>query len=151
MNKAFTRYVTTSFLLLVFSMNSLLGFACSAGWNLGFNAGHHQHEKTAEHHSPEKASHHHSDDNDREKPATEKEKNNDCCAGNVLTISLADKSVPKSVEKINPVYTTLFSVVHFFKLSSPHPDNTKGLSSYLIPGHHPPIPDIRIAIQSFQI
>lgn len=152
MNKTFARYATTSFVLLVFSLNTLLGFACGAGWNLGYNAGHHQHQTLAEQHSGSKdVMHHHSDNGAHEKSDHNKEKNEDCCTENVLTISLADKTMPKSVEKINPVCISVFTIAGPYVFTSPGLYDAKNSLSYLISGHPPPVTDIRIAIQRFQI
>lgn len=150
MNKAITRHAITGFLLLVFSLNTVLGFACGAGWNLGYNAAHHQQGKIAKPHSGTMhAEHHHAETYDQ--PMPDSTQDEDCCTQNVLKISLTDKFVPKFVDRVNPVY--FFSFALPYRVIFPHAwMYLSGNSfSYLIPGHHPPITDIRIAIQRFQI
>ena len=49
-----------AFLLIVFSLNTVVGFACSVGLEMGFNSSHHQEEKAAITHKHDN-SHQHDD------------------------------------------------------------------------------------------
>ena len=99
-------------------MNTVIGFACAMGVNMGFNAHHH--------------------------------KKDDCCNDKALKIFQADKAVPQANILVNPIFVTAF--ISSFYITDALYDHFQipGIK-YFFRGHHPPIPDIRIAIQSFQI
>ena len=59
MNTSRTIKYKALFLLLSFSLNTVVGFACSLGIDMGFNSGHHHHEHNDE--EQDKNSHSHSD------------------------------------------------------------------------------------------
>ncbi|AOM78716.1 hypothetical protein [Pedobacter steynii] len=115
-----------AFLLIVFLLNTVVGFACSVGMEMG----------AVEHH-------HHS--SKAEKAA------DDCCTDKVQKIERTDKLSPPVVEfsSYQPFYTLIFpnyflveASVSALEISRPkHPDRD----------YHLPISDIRIALQSFQI
>jgi len=147
--------IKAAFLLLIFGLNTIIGFACSVGMDMGFNTVHH-HSKGAsatsvhvhangkrhEHHN--KATHHHQHDdnkNGREKGG--------CCNNIVIKFSQTDKSV-RQTGLFHPV---IFSaVVNSFLIPGIfYQSQVAETQKYFVRGHHPPIPDIRIAIQSFQI
>lgn len=74
-------------LLIVFSLNTVVGFACSIGVDMGYNSHHHQHGK--------KHSHKHKNNHVSRvsiKP-TDAKSNDDCCSNDVTKFSLLDKSV----------------------------------------------------------
>lgn len=115
-----------AFLLIVFLLNTVVGFACSVGMEMGAVEHHHHSSKT------EKTT-------------------DDCCTDQVQKIERADKLSPPVVEfsSYQPFYTLIFpnyflveASVSALEISRPkHPDRD----------YHPPISDIRIALQSFQI
>lgn len=139
-------------LLLVFSINTLAGFACSIGMNMGYNEGHHQHGK-----EPVKAStDHHHDHHDQEPQKSESKKEHhgggeDCC-GDITKLNLADKSVVNSISLQVPVFfialvsqfilpeATTFSLLN-------NPTSYSLRRSWNLHDHT----DLRIVIQSFQI
>ena len=151
-------------LLFVFTLNTVVGFACSMGVNMGFNKSHHQessakipvhnledgikhnHATTAtDHHDENEAAGHHRHD-------SEKASNKDnCCNHKVLEFAQLDKVISPSLDfGINPLFFTTFvsSFCHIDLLATfPVAINAK----YFVRSYHPPIPDIRIAIQSFQV
>lgn len=152
-----------AFLLTVFSLNTVVGFACSLGVDMGFNSKHLHAEKTTEAvvhihrdgkkhvHFEEKEnhqnkSHPHAQDKDHHKT---KEGKDNCCNDKVLRFEQLDKSVPHSVTIIHPVFLVAF-VDAFYIVALPSPGVTKDIKQF-VRSYHPPIPDIRIAIQSFQI
>jgi hypothetical protein len=83
-------------LLIVFSMNTVIGFACAMGVDIGFNAHHHDEEEVPqttiqvhadinkEHNHYEAAKHHHDSKEDSEKGG--------CCNDGVIKFQSLDKS-----------------------------------------------------------
>ncbi|NCI46705.1 HYC_CC_PP family protein [Sediminibacterium soli] len=140
------------FLLIVFSLNTVVGFACSVGMDMGFNSSHHQEETSAVQsvsHQHAKPHHEHKEVSDAHHSSHD-EKNN-CCKDEVAKLSKVDKLTPKSLDiVIHQVFVAaLTSTFYQFNVvpSDLHtPDN-----KFFVRSHHPPIPDIRVAIQSFQI
>jgi hypothetical protein len=138
-----------AFLLIVFSLNTIIGFACAVGLNMGFNSHHHEQsaiEATENHHHDK--SHHH-DEADVSHQKTNNDKDN-CCNDEVMKFQQVDKNIATSFSLISPVFFTSFlaSFYHIDLLSS---NDRISTIKYFVRRHHPPIPDIRIAIQSFQI
>ena len=132
---------------MVFSLNTLLGLACSLGINLGYNKLHHpaaQDNTPSKHHNHQKvaAKHQHS----RQKSESSKD---DCCSHTVTSFNLYSKTVSQTVNIANPVFVTSFVASFLTATLLPHViiKNTRNFSQ----NYHPPIADIRIAIQSFLI
>jgi hypothetical protein len=138
------------FLLLVFSLNTIIGFACSVGLDMGFNSEHHNSEETA---LVENGGHHHDmlhHDNDVYNHKSKQGKDN-CCNDKVTKIAQLDKTVPQSYKaSINPVFFTAFAS-SFFNIDVFAALKATPNIKYFVRSYHPTIPDIRIAIQSFQI
>jgi hypothetical protein len=139
-------------LLLVFSINTLAGFACSIGMNMGYNEDHHQHSK-----EPVKASteHHHNHHDEVPQKSEKKEQHHkggeDCC-GDITKLNLADKSVVSSISLQAPIFLIAF-VSQFLLPEVATPsllDNTTSYSLRRSWGFHDHT-DLRIVIQSFQI
>ena len=88
--------------------------------------------------------------NKSDEPLKSKGCTNNCCNENVIKFLSVDKSFPECLSIFNAIsFTTLISYFDNRDIL-----NISGLSAntrYFARGHHPPIPDIRIAIQSFQI
>jgi hypothetical protein len=147
-----------AFLLLLFSLNTVVGFACAVGFDMDFNSSHHQEEKTVIAHKDVSAHQHselhsHNDQNDpaaKDHHSSKKSKDN-CCTDEVAKFAKVDKLTPQSSDLgINSVFFTAFlSTFYHFDVfvSASHTPNNK----FFVRTHHPPIPDIRVAIQSFQI
>ena len=129
-------------LLAVFSMNMVIGFACAVGLDMGFNAHHHEESCCAS-----GSIRHH--DADVQNHQTKNDKDN-CCNGAVMNFQKVDKALASSVELTNPFFFTAYhpSFYHLSILSDY--TQTSGIK-YFVRSHHPPIPDLRIALQSFQI
>jgi hypothetical protein len=81
-------------LLMVFSLNTIIGFACSVGVSMGYNEKHHEHYQ---HHKHEKGhDHHHSHKSIHESVPSGsiiKAPVNDCCSGQVTSFAKLDKWV----------------------------------------------------------
>lgn len=161
-----------AFLLLVFGLNTVVGFACAVGVDMSFNKKHHHDEKGGEihvhsdgkkHHHEEKAvqphvhndgkKHHHKKGAPyahTKKHSEEKKEKDDCCSDSVVKFSQVDKSAPQYNTIINPLFFTAF-IATFYAIDISYPSQITGSTKYFVRSYHPPIPDIRIAIQSFQI
>ena len=151
------RQLKAAFLMLVFSLNTVLGFACAIGIDMSFNTSHHQAEKTKavvhihkdgkKHVHHEEAKHHH----DAGKVHHKKESKDNCCNDKVIKFNEVDKSATNSFNtNINPIFLATF-LTSFYDLEFFYQSYINTGSKYYVRSHHPPIPDIRIAIQSFQI
>ena len=142
------------FLLTVFLLNIFVGFACAMGVDMGFNTTHH-HDKEAtkttvhihadgkKHEHPDKApKHHHDSKEDSEKDG--------CCNDGVIKFQRLDKNLPANNNTaINiPVFAVLLT--SFFGLDIFTPEQVP-VQKYITEFFHPPPPDIRILIRSFQI
>ena len=157
-----------AFLLCVFSMNTLVGFACSIGIDLGFNSeSHHHHDDEKEESSKActadlKDGHtekHHEEchskcsiENEDIKGAcfNDVDEDGNCCNNSVVKFVQLDKSIVHPSPIIHPIfYTALLSL--FYQIDLLKYLDAYTFAKYFVRGHHPPIPDIRIAIQSFQI
>jgi len=148
-----------AFLLLVFSMNTMIGFACAVGIDMGFNAKHHDEEVTEipihvhadgnkHHHNnePKKYGHNQSAPNHHDdKNASKKD---DCCTNEIMQFQQSDKKLAAKTGINMPVFVAIINIfLGIDRFSSVESTSQQYIASYF----HPPPPDIRIAIQSFQI
>lgn len=153
-----------AFLLAVFALNTIVGFACSVGMEMGFNAKHHGEEATEavvhihkdgkKHIHQEKKEtfshdklHKHDEAN---KSDNSKSEEGNCCTDKVKEFHDLDKSVPASQSIVHPIFFTAFIAVYYNITLLPFTDVIRDIKPF-VRSYHPPIPDIRIAIQSFQI
>ena len=138
------------FLLVVFSLNTLIGFACAVGMYMGFNKKHHHHDDpvssaTVSHHH--ETTHHH-DDGLTKKNATEE---NNCCTDKASQLSGSDKLLAQT---INTGIETPVALVflHFLYSSDLSSIFTQDINK--VPVVRPFVLNsrgIRVSIQSFQI
>jgi ABC-type nickel/cobalt efflux system permease component RcnA len=148
MNRISSIQLKAAVLLLAFGLNTVVGFACAIGVDMGFNATHHHDEETTAihiHKNGEK--HHHAK---KEHSHSGNESKDGCCNDKVLTIAQTDKSIPQTAKMANPLFfvslVTVYYTISITRLSASAASN-----KYFVRGYHPPIPDIRVAIRSFQI
>lgn len=148
-----------AFLITVFSLNTLVGFACAIGIDMGFNSTHHDDDvmmevsvhthadgKKHEHHN-EKVKPHHGTENHQKPQGTGK----GCCNDKVLKFNEVDKSAVQSLSSgISSVFFTSF-IIPFSNSIILFSSYQGSGNKYFLRNYHPPIPDIRVAIQSFQI
>ena len=137
-------------------MNTIIGFACLVGMDKGFTSHNHDeeaiqaivhtHKNGQKHIHHEQAKHHEEADNDHH----EKDGKDDCCNDKVLKISQTDKSVSQSVKLPNPIFFIAF-VSFYSDINISYQSKGNISTKYFVRGHHPPIPNIRLAIRSFQI
>lgn len=138
--------IKAALLLLIFAFNTAVGFACAIGVDMGFNSHHHEEEATEitvhTHTDGQKHEHHHEENKNDEKGG--------CCNDSVIKISQADKAIVQPLAIDNPIFFTALATV-YYSLDVVYLSQIKASIKYFVRSYHPPIPDIRIAIQSFQI
>ena len=136
-------------LLIAFSLNTVIGFACAVGLDMGFNSHHHEQNaiEATENHHHDKSHNHGEADIHHHKANNEKD---NCCNDEVMKFQKVDKNIATSFSSINPVFFTSF-LTSFYNIDILSSNNRISEIKYFVRSHHPPIPDIRIAIQSFQI
>jgi hypothetical protein len=144
-----------AFLMIVFSLNTVIGFSCAVGMDMGFFSKHYQEkegvETMAQTHTSGKS--HHAAKAHQEKTCCNHNPNgnkDNCCNNEVLKFSQLDKSVPGTLNIAAPVFFTAF-ISSFYNIDLSVSAVKNANASFFSRSHHPPIPDIRIAIQSFQI
>ena len=126
-----------------------VGTACALGVDIGFNSHHHGEEETEStiHVHANGKQHHHEEAENKHK---DNDKKDDCCNDKVLKLLQTDKAVPQFTKLINQTFSISFIPV-YNSINITYPSQVSTSNKYYVRGHHPPIPDIRIAIQSFQI
>ncbi|MEO6358893.1 MAG: hypothetical protein ABIO56_19805 [Ferruginibacter sp.] len=141
-------------LLIVFSMNTILGFACAMGVDMGFNTHHHDEEEvpqtTIHVHAESSKDHHHDETVKHHHDSKEESEKGGCCNDGVMKFQHLDKNLAQNGNAaINiPAFVAMLS--SFFGtdiFKQPQASAPK----YIVRFFHPPPPDIRILIQSFQI
>jgi hypothetical protein len=149
MNRKKSIQLKAAFLLIAFSLNTVIGFACAVGLDMGFNSHHHEenaietegiHHHDKSHHHDEADVHHHKTNGDKD----------NCCNDGVMKFQKVDKALASSINLINPIFFTSF-LASFYNIDILSSYDKIAAIKYFVRSHHPPIPDIRIAIQSFQI
>jgi hypothetical protein len=131
------------FLLGVFSFNMIIGFVCATGIDKWFISHHLEKTKITAHEGSRP------NDGMAARPKSKGCKD-DCCNEHVVRISQGDKSLPQSSESLNVIFVTAL-ISSFYNIDVLRTSKVLADSRYFVRSHHPPIPDIRIAIQSFQI
>ena len=153
-----------AFLLIIFSLNIFVGFACAVGVDMSFNTRHHHEEATEIHihadgkkhiHRKGKSKIHVHADGKKHRHETAgcrhhacNDKKGDCCNDKVVKIIQDDKALPHVAKLLSPSFLTAFVAV-YYSLDTFNTARLNTPNQYFVLGHHPPIPDIRIAIRSF--
>ena len=139
-------------LLIVFSMNIVIGFACAMVVDMGFNSKH-QHDEEAnetsvqvngkEHQHDDKENKHHHD-------SKEESEKGGCCNDWVIKFQIIEKNVNQNNTRV--IYTRVFTTIRsdFWNVKVFNCANALP-QQYKANGFHPPPTDILIAIQRFQI
>ena len=127
-------------------MNTVVGFACAVGLDMGFNTTHHHEEvtKVSIHVHADGKKHQHQHD---KKEATKKE---GCCNDKVIKFQDLDKAISQNIKApiASPIFAAIISAffsIDIFKAGQTAPQ--KNIARFF----HPPPPDILISIQRFQI
>ena len=143
----------TAFLLLVFGLNTMVGFACAIGVDMGFNTSHHHNETTEVSihvHSDGKKHAHHDQTPKHHHDNQTTSKKGDCCNDKVVKISQEDKAISQLFNIVSPVFFSAL-IATYNNLDVFNSSQVTASARYFVRNYHPPISDIRIAIQSFQI
>lgn len=145
--------IKAALLLIVFSMNTVIGFACAIDIDMGFNTHHHEDEQVTDtrihihldgekhNHHDKVAEHHHDSKKDLEKGG--------CCNDGVFKFQGLDKNLNPNVNFVIsvPVFTAMRTSFFDLDIFTQELSDQKQIALFF----HPPPPDIRILIQSFQI
>lgn len=149
MNKTISIKCKAAFLLTIFALNTIVGFACAMGADMGFNSSHHHNDEVAStsvHHDHDSNSHHH------EEAAADKSKDDgNCCKDSVVQLSQQDKILTNVVNvSLESPVTLVF--LHSFYVSF-LATSTKAINqeNRTVRWQFPASPDIRVSIQSFLI
>lgn len=151
MNVYLSIKLKAAILLLVFGLNTVVGFACSLGVDMGFNSTHHSKEATtAQGHVHTNGKIHHHEQQENAGSSHHKQEKNNCCNDEVIKVSQVDKSSPQSNIAVSPLFLSAFITKFYDASILSLPTITTSIKQF-VRSYHPPIRDIRIAIQSFQI
>jgi len=144
MKKITSIKLKAAFLLLVFALNTVVGVACSMGVNMGFNKHHHD-EPTVHVHADGKLHHH-----KHEKQQGHSHGKDNCCNDAVVKFQQIDKNLAPSAQAISgaPIMAALVSPIFSIDIFA---TSQIAHTTRVIQYYHPPPPDIRVFIQSFQI
>jgi hypothetical protein len=178
------------FLLVVFTLNTAVIFACAVGLEMGFNSSHHpegltvkahdhssydvpailetENANKSHFHGPGTKPHEHAKANQEAKLDSDYQgdashpqdkvtadvpntPDDNCCKDEAARVAKTDKLAPKGLDlKFQSGSLALFNIS--FKPVFPVSSSIVLANNKLfVRGHHPPIPSIRIVIQSFQI
>ena len=148
MSRKISIRLKAAFLLIIFGFNMIVGFVCAVGMDMGFNTIHHHEGEVAEVHIHEEGKKLHHEE--AEHKHSHKGGKDNCCNDKVTKLSQASKILPQIDKPLSPLFFTVFKAI-YYQIYVLYPSQVKVFNRYFILGHHPPIPDIRIAIQSFQI
>ena len=144
--------IRASFLLFVFSTNTLAGFACSIGLDLNYNTNHHKHDIKIHEKIDALDSNpqHNHTDHSIHQPKHEKNED-DCCANEVKKFTQLDKSVANSFQFQVPFFSSI--IPDFYSKSLLSEKSISVISNFQFVRRCCFLYDteIRIAIQSFQI
>lgn len=144
------------FLFTVFALNTVVGFACAMGVDIGFNKSHYHEDKratvapSAHTHADGKKHDHHNKSTAHHHENKETNGKGGCCNDAVVKFQNVDKALLQNVKASldAPVFVTIISTffgIDLLKIAKTYPEKFNSRLFY------PPPPDIRIAIQSFQI
>jgi len=151
-------YYKALLLAIVFSLNTVVSFACSFS-NLFHGMHHHKdavatehkhsgshHSKgeTAENHHGSQAGPHHDDHSSKDS------KGDDCCSKSVVEIEKVEKAVSKTIEAPNATFVISFFAAYSHLFPLPTTGSTS-FTHYVRWRLTATIQDLRIVIQSFQI
>jgi len=150
-------------LLIVFLLNTVTGFACAIGIDMGFNASQQTPEIQANHngtltnHGHEHGAgiqHQHVDlgsHQDKDHHQEQDGKKENCCKDAVAKLTASSKLTQRTdnLSQLSALFILLPSIIHRQFLSVRLPSNVP--NAYFTQHCRSPISDVRIAIQSFQI
>ena len=141
-------------LLIVFSMNIVISFACAMGVDMGLNSkNHHDDDEVATETSVQvngKEHHHHDEETKHRHDSKEDSEKGGCCNDGVIKFQNLEKNLNQNNTPV--IYAHVFATilsdfwnVNIFNFAKALP------KQYKASVFHPPPTDILIAIQRFQI
>lgn len=156
-----SRSMKAMLLLVVFLLNTVTGFACAVGMDMGFNSDHHApvtvakvavHEHGQVHQHKDGSKHVHAGQDHHQKKDQHKsgEKEN-CCKDAVAKLTASDKLTQRSFDlsQLSLPFVVLAGIHYPLYQVISIPVNVP--NGYFSRHCRSPITDVRIAIQSFQI
>lgn len=147
-------------LTIIFLSNTIVGFACSIGADMGFNKDHHADQPAGKtkphHHPPGTKPHSHKHEHKEAKASShhehgEKEAKDNCCKDVVAKFVDLDKRINSKVALKFPPFSSDLQLITCLRSEFSANGFHVVVKKYFVRYHHPPIRDIRVAIQSFQI
>jgi hypothetical protein len=162
MNRNLSIKLKALFLLIVFATNTAVGFACAIGVDMGFNSPRqnetvvpaevHVHDDGKKHVHEDGINHQHGSEPSKQIPVDGinllTKDDGGCCTNEVQEFQNLDKNVSVNTSINVPVFVAILSTyfdIDFSTAFKDFPVNYKARFFY------PPPPDLRIAIQRFQI
>lgn len=140
------------FLLVIFLLNTVVGFGCALGMEGDHNDENHSHPESA-HHVHKDQNHHHSGVHEHKTTPISGQnfsKEDPCCTTLVNDLVTQSKLVPEN-GKVQVVLPIMWLPDYSYALLIPVTDVELDQSLYVHHRERPPNEDIRIVIQSFQI
>ncbi|WP_316822992.1 hypothetical protein [Pedobacter gandavensis] len=136
------------FLLVIFLLNTVVGFGCALGMEVDFHDPHHSYK--VDNHSDKDHEHHHAIGKSTQISGQHVSQEDLCCKSLVNDLIIQSKQIPESIKFQAPV--PIISLPDFsHSLLAPLASVKLAQSVYADHRERPPNQDIRIAIQSFQI
>ena len=157
MKKLYAIQIKAAFLLFIFSLNMVVGFACSLGIDMVFNAPHHvevesktTHTHTHQHGSNTNKDHHGAHkSHDQKINNSKKEEKKGCCNDEVQKVQQLDKNINTTAKSTTIFYTVLlplsFFQTYIVNIFKTNPSKIRERFFY------PPPPNILVEFQRFQI
>lgn len=136
-----------AFLIIVFGLNTAVGFACAMG--IDFNAAH-KNEAVKVHVHADGKKHHHNKPGKSQQQKKEQHKKDDCCTDKVIKFQNLDKNITQGFKNffaapiLVPVVSNLFDNNNFNTLPV-------APAKYVVRNFHPPPSSILVIIHRFQI
>ncbi|MBC7588847.1 MAG: hypothetical protein H7178_10875 [Chitinophagaceae bacterium] len=152
MKKHTSIQINAAFLLFVFTLNTIVGFACAFGAKVNLNEASisvNQQDLQKPHIHADGHKHNHQHAATVPQKNLDKKKKGNCCKDEVQKIQSLDKAITQNAKvALVPIF---FSSINSFLNSINFPSSNQAIQKFSIRFFYPPPPDIRIAIQSFQI
>jgi hypothetical protein len=138
------------FLLVIFLLNTVVGFGCALAMDSNHDDENHSHAKSAAH--VDKGHSHEHGDEHKSPPLSglNFSKEDPCCKKVVNELTIQNKLIPESA-KVLVSLPVVWLTNYAYNLLIPVSSIERGQSGYIDHRYRPPNEDIRISIQSFQI
>jgi len=140
------------FLLVIFLLNTVVGFACALGTEEIHDNDNHSHTKAAVHEHKDHQ-HNHAKGHEHQMtstPGLDPLKEDPCCKKVVNELTIQSKLIPETA-KVLVNLPVIWLANYPYTLLVPTSSIERGQSGYIDHRYRPPNEDIRISIQSFQI